>query len=127
MAKKRPGDVVYVNRNGLYQHYGVYVGNGKVIHKTDKGVQEVSLEQFRRQSPTYHIKPSYKPKKALKRAKSRLGEKSYNLFTDNCEHFSSSCSSGFKHSSQVENFITGAAVIAGGLAFGWLAYLSDRD
>lgn len=31
------GDVIGVSRNGLYEHYGIYLGNGRVIHYCGEG------------------------------------------------------------------------------------------
>ena len=41
------GDVIYRPiENGLYSHYGVYVGDGYVIHLVDTGILRESLEAF---------------------------------------------------------------------------------
>jgi cell wall-associated NlpC family hydrolase len=47
MATARHGDLIYVERyGGIYQHYGIYVGEDKVIHRTENGVRQTSLEKF---------------------------------------------------------------------------------
>ncbi len=50
----------------------------------------------------YHI---YSPEKTIERAKSRLGEGSYNLLINNCEHFAIWCKTGIQESYQVKGFI----------------------
>ncbi len=47
----------------------------------------------------YHI---YSPEETIERAKSRLGESSYNLIDNNCEHFAIWCKTGIQESYQVE-------------------------
>jgi len=41
----------------------------------------------------------------VERAKSRLGERAYNLLLNNCEHFAIWCKTGKSESTQVQNFI----------------------
>lgn len=56
------GDVIGVNR-GLYDHYGIYVGNKKVIHYTSKNsdtssdnvIMETSLKKFLRGSDNFFV------------------------------------------------------------------------
>lgn len=52
------GDVIGVSRNGLYEHYGIYLGNEKVIHYCGEGndfggritVHKASLSEFIKES-----------------------------------------------------------------------------
>jgi hypothetical protein len=44
----------------------------------------------------------YSPEETLERALSRLGETSYSLFTNNCEHFVLWCKTGYAKSEQSE-------------------------
>ena len=57
--------------------------------------------------------------KILERAKSRLGERAYNLISNNCEHFATWCVYGQSVSLQVQAFMQlflgGGAGGAGGL------------
>lgn len=155
-----PGDVLMVNRSGgLYQHYGVYAGDGRVIHYAARGsdfggeisIHETDLDTFRGESkyvypldfpdeagiPTrrlpggipligdgsdtleffdlvrqgsYHL---YSPEETVARAKSRLGETSYSLPLNNCEHFAVWCKTGVHESHQVNGW--------GTLLMRWLA------
>ncbi len=83
---------------GLYNHHGIYVGNGKVVHYSgfSKGlcsgpVKEVSFGEFSNNNNEIFIRfykgSKFSPSEIVKRAKSRLGEDKYNLFRKNCEHF----------------------------------------
>ena len=113
--KAQYGDVIKVNR-ALYAHYGVYVGDKRVIHYTDEGggdfkgmVQETSLESFLDGADGYFVveldpdeyEHIYSPEETVERARSRLGEGDYNFFTHNCEHFAVWCKTGEDRSSQV--------------------------
>ena len=53
----------------------------------------------------------YSPAETLRRAKDRLGESSYSLFFNNCEHFVVWCKTGVSESHQVNEIIE---AIAGG-------------
>ena len=45
----QPGDVICRPlRNGIYYHYGVYVGHGFVVHLTGNGIPKDSFEDFAR-------------------------------------------------------------------------------
>lgn len=57
-------------------------------------------------SEKYHL---YSPEETIERAMSRLGETSYNLATNNCEHFAIWCKTGISESHQV-NMILGTGV-----------------
>lgn len=92
------GDHLFVYRP-FFTHHGLYVGEEQVIHYA-RG--KVRLENFNRftygcqicvlppsESPLRHSKTE-----AINRAKSRLGEREYNLITNNCEHFVRWCRDG---------------------------------
>jgi len=90
------GDHLYVQRTG-YTHHGVYVGDQQIIHYLlEEGIVIASLEEFAA-GANVHIKESpiyYTSEEILTRAYSRLGEKGYNLFNNNCENFVNWCRSG---------------------------------
>ena len=113
--------MIYVKRMGdLYRHYGIYAGNNRVIHYAGKvgdwgddvSIHESPLHEFlqgaRRfavcefkthcEIPGYHL---YTREETLQRAYRRLGERNYNLITNNCEHFALWCRTGISSSSQV--------------------------
>jgi hypothetical protein len=95
-----------------YEHHGIYVGNGRVVHyagfagSTHRGpVEEVELSRFAAGHPL-SIRPApsarYAGDEAVRRARSRLGENRYRLLTNNCEHFCAWCLLGESRSEQVQ-------------------------
>jgi hypothetical protein len=96
-----------------YNHHGVYVGSGLVVHYSGLSgfwqcgpVEEVPLSRFVNGHPVRvvdHVESQYSPDEIVRRARSRLGENDYRLLTNNCEHFCNWCLSGVSHSAQVEN------------------------
>jgi Lecithin retinol acyltransferase len=94
-----------------YEHHGIYVGNGRVVHyagfasSAHRGpVEEVELSHFAAGHPlTIRSTPSarYVGDEAVRRARSRLGENRYRLLTNNCEHFCAWCLLGESRSEQV--------------------------
>ena len=60
------------------------------------------LARSLQQTYGYHL---YSPEETVARARSRLGETSYNLFTNNCEHFAIWCKTGVSESMQVNNML----------------------
>ena len=121
----RPGDVISAARTVLhihnaYKHFGVYVGNSRVVHFTALGrgretdpnlayVQETSLEAFLA-GDECSVEPCQFPTftrdAIVRRARSFVGkgEGTYNLVLNNCEHFAVWCATGVYYSSQVEKF-----------------------
>jgi hypothetical protein len=94
-----------------YEHHGIYVGNGRVVHyagfasSAHRGpVEEVELNRFAAgHALTIRPTPSarYVGDEAVRRARSRLGENRYRLLTNNCEHFCAWCLLGECRSEQV--------------------------
>ncbi|MEX3936404.1 lecithin retinol acyltransferase family protein [Paraburkholderia phymatum] len=99
-----------------YEHHGVYVGRGKVIHYAGFAksahrapVEEVSLEQFADGHVVVvrpHPFPKYSGAETVVRARSRLGENRYRLLTNNCEHFCAWCLLGESRSEQIHVCLT---------------------
>jgi hypothetical protein len=119
VAKPKPGDLIYVDRyGGIFEHYGIYAGEGKVIHRTEKGVRKTTLDKFCKDSSSYNIERSSNPEKMLKRARARLGEEGYNLAPNNCEHFARWCVGGVGPSVQVDDVAIGTVAIGLGAAIG---------
>lgn len=95
----------------LYGHHGIYVGNGRVIHYSGlcrglrRGVvEDVSLESF---SHGHGIRLHHDPLRfdrgeVVERVRSRLGERSYRILTNNCEHFCAWATYGESRSTQIE-------------------------
>ena len=117
--KLKIGDHLVVNRL-LYTHHGIYVGSGKVIHYNGSPgnihnaiVEETTLENFKKVKVLnndfdceIYIKSEkdskFKSKEIVQRANSRLGERNYNLFFNNCESFCNWCINGASESNQVK-------------------------
>ena len=97
-----PGSRLIVRRRA-YFHHGIYIGNGRVIHyagwvRGTRGlVEEATLEEFTEGHP-YRIGRMPPDRRAgedaVRRARSRLGERRYNLLRNNCEHFCNWCQLG---------------------------------
>ena len=73
------------------------------IKKVLKGEAIQLFHQLRRER-NYHL---YTPEETVARAESRLGEESYHLLTDNCEHFAIWCKTGVSESHQVNAILEG--------------------
>lgn len=108
------GDQIYVyrellNLQGVYEHHGIDCGDGTVIHyrKPSETVERTSLATFSKGNKIYvkNYPTHFIPDVVLKRAKSRLGEKKYNLLSNNCEHFATWCKTGVSDSRQIRDFI----------------------
>ena len=149
------GDIICVHRIG-FEHYGVYVGDDKVIHydidPTDhykicvhqapmaeflngslvysicefpklygRPTEEVPFSEFRKKFAhpetartlwdvlkisNYHL---YTPEETVIRARERIGETSYNLLTNNCEHFAIWCKTGISESHQIQDVLNAMA------------------
>jgi Lecithin retinol acyltransferase len=93
-----------------YTHHGIYVGAGRVVHYSGLAhgfrrgpVEEIPLSHFARGRPVW-VRPSVAPcfdcHEIVSRARSRIGEDRYRLFTNNCEHFSQWCVYGHNRSFQ---------------------------
>jgi hypothetical protein len=99
-----------------FTHHGIYVGGGRVVHYGSfacgwqrRPVEEVPLARFTH-GRSVRVRPSQAPgfdgAEVIRRARSRLGEDSYRLFTNNCEHFCEWCLHGEHRSYQVERLLT---------------------
>jgi len=97
-----------------YVHHGIYAGDGRVIHYAGfhrafrRGpVKETTLEQFARGRAVLAAATAtarFPGVEAVARARSRLGEDRYRVWTNNCEHFVHWCLSGIPRSTQVERW-----------------------
>jgi Lecithin retinol acyltransferase len=105
-----PGTQLATRRRG-YAHFGIYVGYGRVVHyagrlQYPRGlVEEISLQDFAAGRPVYVGSTPTRfttREDVVKRARSRLGERSYDLLLNNCEHFCSWCQTGEARSAQVD-------------------------
>lgn len=103
-----PGDIIKAFR-GIYFHFGVYVGNGRVVHFCSTGgneldsfsadIVETSFSRFSKGDWVCVDKsevPLYDRGEIVRRARSEIGTKlgTYNLLSNNCEHFANWCRCG---------------------------------
>lgn len=123
--KPMPGDIVVADRI-IYRHYGIYVGNDSVIHfsgeegrekdSTRARIIETSLAAFLQESPVLveesYVYPAFPSDQVVDYARSRLGERGYNIFTNNCEHFANECKYGKRMSRQVAAYLKMAGMAA---------------
>lgn len=113
-----------VTQRAFYTHHGIYVGRGRVIHYAGfayglrRGpVEEVSLERFARgRDIRIQCDRSFFDAHAVvARARSRLGERSYRVLSNNCEHFCAWSLRGEYSSWQVDRLLRVPRHIARGL------------
>jgi len=105
-----------------YEHHGVYVGNGRVVHYAGfsrmfhRGpVEEIPLEKFAKRFGfriELHATPAFSPEEIIGRARTRLGEDRYGVLSNNCEHFVHWGVSGRARSGQVEKLLEHPAQLA---------------
>ncbi len=113
----KPGDIVGIDSNFQaypYCHYGIYIGDNKVIHYSSNGgsIQnaEIRVGDMDASFPKgkYFVldfsgSANYSADDIIKRAQSRLGEKSYDLINNNCEHFAVWCKTNNSESYQIDS------------------------
>ena len=108
IGELKAGDHIRVNR-GFYFHHGVYIGEGQVVHYSaleDDGISDASSVEVRQSNLDFFSKKSIvekcelegkerkyrlNPKKIVKKALSRIGEKNYHVLHHNCEDFANEC------------------------------------
>jgi Lecithin retinol acyltransferase len=122
-AELLAGTHLIIYRRG-YTHHGIYLGEGRVVHyagriKYPQGlIEEVSLAEFSegRAFRTERLDTGrFNGNEIVRRARSRLGERRYDLLKNNCEHFCNWCRLGENRSFQVEWLTTPARLLLTGL------------
>ncbi len=108
-----PGTELIVDRLA-YRHHGIYLGEGLVIHYAGRIrcphglIETVPLRSFvgkRRVQVGRRPAESLHGEAIVRRARSRLGERRYAIFSNNCEHFCSWCQVGESRSKQVDRLL----------------------
>jgi hypothetical protein len=111
-----------VTRRTFYSHHGIYVGGGRVVHYAGfaqgfrRGpVEEVSLRRFAHGHGIRlrHDKRCFDGCDVVKRARSRLGERHYDILRNNCEHFCAWALRDERRSRQVDWLGSVARVLCG--------------
>ena len=98
------GDHLRVDR-GAYDHHGIYIGGGSVIHydggPLSSGPDEVCSVRLKSFSlgdsievVQHSVSECLPPNQVVERAYSRLGEDDYSLTFNNCEQFAIWCKTG---------------------------------
>ena len=114
----KQGDIIVAKKyQGTYLHYGVYVGNGEVVHFSyhhgekirDTRIIKTSYAEFTNGSPTFRepLREGIEPNSGKETA--RIAEQmvdnnfgGYNLKNNNCEHFANYCKYNQKESYQIK-------------------------
>ena len=127
------GDHIRAKRRG-YWHHGIDCGDGTVIHysgvreeKRDALVRRTSLADFAKGGSVEVVKHAHAadPDEVVRQAESRVGERRYRLFRNNCEHFARWCVTGKSRSAQVSRAVRAASGVALSLA-GFLIWRRRR-
>ncbi|TNE43153.1 MAG: hypothetical protein EP343_34670 [Deltaproteobacteria bacterium] len=110
MAKGR--HIKVARWQGIYYHHGIDRGDGTVIHysgevasKQDASIRQDTMATFLdggRMETCDHYEALFTPDEIIQRAESRIGEKAYGLYGNNCEHFARWCRTNEHLSEQVE-------------------------
>jgi lecithin:retinol acyltransferase len=112
-----------VTSRRFYLHHGIYAGGGCFIHYAGftsglhRGpVEEVSIERFSGGRAVW-IRSDGPPRvdglEVVQRARSRLGENSYKLLSNNCIHFCKWCLNGEKRSPETATgYLTAVSQLA---------------
>jgi len=102
-----PGSVIRHGRY-IYDHYGIYAGNRRVIHFSDGEIKNASITDFANGSNddleliffTEESTRKFSLAESLQRAEMNVGIDGYNLIYRNCEHFAIWCRTGIGISTQ---------------------------
>lgn len=111
--KLSPGSHLISPRK-FYVHHGIYLGAGQVAHYSGFSsslhagpIVVTDLEHFAggRSVWLFQDKSSFTSEEIIVRARSRIGESQYKVFSNNCEHFCNWCIRGTSYSPQVAEYL----------------------
>lgn len=132
-------DAIILNKKilGMVDHYAIFLGyrnnNPVFVANYKDGVKEVSINDMKEILQT--LQPTaidrfqgteIQRKQAVNRALSRVGERAYNYFSNNCEHFKNWVHSGEHRSEQVKKAGDTALVASAGTAIYAIANKSPK-
>ncbi len=106
-------------QHGLFHHHGIDLGDGTIAHYLEgRAIIRSSLDEFCAGQNYSVINHEFACTKSvtLRRAMSRIGEQSYNLLFNNCEHFANWCKTGKHRSNQMEDWLESSSL--GAMAIG---------
>lgn len=110
------GDIVIFQRT-FYKHYGLYIGDNKVIHRDNinlmnKFKSKVKINNIDeihgilKNGNNIYNRERLPINKTLEMAYAHLNESGkYDIFTNNCEHFVTMVCYGKKESKQINNLL----------------------
>lgn len=135
-TQKLPLGAHLVSPRGVYTHHGLYSGNGRVIHYSGLSdglsagpVEETTVDLFQSGNDLYvkeHPDRKFPGEESVRRARSRIGEDLYSLFSNNCEHFVNWCIEGEHTSAQVDKRTAqGSSVLSGAVGVGSRAAIAS--
>ncbi len=120
LTQPSAGDMVRVQLGGIY-HYGIYVSDDEVIQfglapNARRNIPDAEISVLASDIDVFlaggflevgvadrkERKKHRSPKETVKIARSRIGERGYNILYNNCEHFAYECLTGEKYSSQTD-------------------------
>ena len=116
MAEPRAGDIVS-RRKGIVMHRGIVLDDGDVFHNTPFGGEHrSSMSEFRDGKIVYKHGLSPQQRRRVLNATEEPEYRSYNPFTNNCEHTVTRALDGNSRSPQLASL-----VISGGVALATFA------
>jgi hypothetical protein len=109
----QPADAIVLNKKffGMVDHYVIYLGIVGAVHQFVanyvNGVRLIENDEIQKYLTTLVPTkidrfPGIDRPAALKRARSRIGERAYNYLANNCEHFKNFVHKGISESTQVQ-------------------------
>lgn len=111
----KPGDIIGFRRK-FYSHYAFYIGNDRYLHKDNvnmikiqskvciQSLSEIEGQPFVANNQFKNLYDDELPfDESLRLGLGYLDDRSYNIFTNNCEHFVTNIKFNKKISKQVSN------------------------
>jgi len=103
-----------VSPRKFYLHHGIYLGSGNVAHYSGFSssfrsgpVEVTNIGNFANGRPVwvFHERGEFTNDEIANRARSRIGECKYKIFSNNCEHFCNWCIRGENRSAQITEYL----------------------